>query len=72
MSAASGLIIAVGAVSSLASGHSGHAGGPQGLVGWLVVAVAVVVDLFVVGLCAKYFLSPGESSPDHIKRRILQ
>lgn len=72
MSTASGLIAAVSAASELAARHTGHAGGPQGLLGWLVVAGAVAVDLLVVGLCARYFLRPGETSPEHIKRRILK
>lgn len=72
MSAASGLLAAVSAASDLAVRHTSHSSGPQGLLGWVVVAVAVAVDLFVVGLCARYFFSPGETSPEHIKRRILK
>jgi len=41
---------------------------------WEIVAVVVVtlVVTWVLYLAVRYTLAPGESSPDHIKRRILE
>jgi hypothetical protein len=45
---------------------------PHGLLESVVAAVAVAIVLLVFVLCARYFLKPGETSPGHIKRRILE
>lgn len=52
--------------------HGGHGSLQPGMFDWLVVGAAVGVVLLVFGLCARYFLVPGETSPSHIKRRILE
>ncbi|HEY7027092.1 MAG TPA: hypothetical protein VH438_05775 [Gemmatimonadales bacterium] len=65
-------LLAVRAASNVAGAHGGHGTAPQSWFGWFVVAAAVTVVLLVLGLCARYFIEPGETSPGHIKRRILQ
>ena len=50
----------------------GHASAPHGLLESAVAAIAVAIVILVFVLCARYFLQPGETSPGHIKRRILQ
>lgn len=57
--------------ASASAAHGAHAA-PPGPLGLVVVAVAVGVVALVFVLCAKYFLRPGETSPAHIKRRILE
>jgi len=66
-----GVIVTV-QVGAAATRHGAHGRGPQDPLGWLVVLAATGVVVLVFGLCARYFLKPGETSPDHIKRRILE
>ena len=42
------------------------------LLEWFFTAVAVAIVFLVFVLCVRYFLEPGETSPGHIKRRILE
>ncbi len=46
--------------------------GPLSAFDYLVVVVAVVIVAVVFVLLIKLLIWPGESSPDHIKRRILR
>lgn len=66
------VVIVMVQVGAAATRHEAHGRGPQDPLGWLVVLVATGAVVLVFGLCAKYFLRPGETSPDHIKRRILE
>ncbi|HEU4647953.1 MAG TPA: hypothetical protein VFS33_02755 [Gemmatimonadales bacterium] len=52
-----------------AGGHHGAAQGPFDLV---LVAVMISVVWLVVIRSVVYFLRPGETSADHIKRRVLE
>jgi hypothetical protein len=45
--------------------------GPSGIWDYFVVAVAVIAVAVALFLAAKYLIAPGEESPDHIKRKIL-
>ncbi len=72
MIAPSGLLVLLQAGADVVGPHTSHGSVPRTLLGSLVMAVAVAVVLFVFALCVKYFLRPGETSPAHIKRRILE
>lgn len=72
MSAVPGLVALVQASGNATGSHAGHGRVPPSLLGSFVVAAAVAVVLLVVVLCVKYFVAPGETSQDHIKRRILK
>jgi hypothetical protein len=45
--------------------------GPTGFFDYIVAAVAVGVLLMILYLCIRYFLRPGETNDDHIKKKIL-
>ncbi len=49
-----------------------HGGGPQGNFDYAIVATALVIVLFALAWTVKCLVRPGEQSPDHIKRTILQ
>jgi hypothetical protein len=44
---------------------------PAGLFEYIIAALAVGVLLLTLYLCIRYFLRPGETEDDHIKRKIL-
>jgi hypothetical protein len=45
--------------------------GPAGLFDYIMAALAVAVLLLTLYLSVKYFLKPGETGDDHIKKKIL-
>lgn len=47
-------------------------GGPQSILDLILVGLSVLVVLFALYSAIRYTLWPGEESPDHIKRRILE
>ncbi|MBX7123814.1 MAG: hypothetical protein K1X42_16930 [Opitutaceae bacterium] len=49
-----------------------HGAGPQGNLDYVIVATALVIVLFALAWAVKCLVRPGERSPDHIKRTILQ
>lgn len=49
-----------------------HGTGPQGNLDYFIVATALVIVLFALAWAVKCLARPGELSPDHIKRTILQ
>ena len=49
-----------------------HSGGPNSILDLVLVASAIAVVLVAFWLALRHTLYPGETSPDHIKRRILQ
>lgn len=55
--------------STSPEGRNAVASGPMD---WILLALSVVIVLVVIVLCAKYFLRPGETAEDHIKRRVLR
>lgn len=48
-----------------------HAAAPGGIGDYVIVAIAILVLIAVVVLCIKFFLKPGETGKDHIKRVVL-
>jgi len=48
-----------------------HDGAPGSIVEFILVAIALAVVLLSFYLAIRYTLRPGENSPDHIKRRVL-
>lgn len=54
------------------AGHAAHAGAVPGWAEVIVLGLAIGIVALAFGLCIRYLLSPGEASPSHIKRRILQ
>jgi hypothetical protein len=54
------------------AGHPAHSGASPGWVGAIVVGLAMAIVALAFALCVRYFLYPGEASPSHIKRRILE
>lgn len=69
--AAAGVALAQ-AGSGFAASPEGRSAGPAGPLDWVLLALAVVAVAIVFALCARFFLSPGEHSEDHIKRRVLR
>lgn len=55
-----------------AEAHAIHSGAPGGWLGAMVLLLATLVVAVAFVLCARYLLDPGETSPSHIKRRILE
>ena len=49
-----------------------HGAGPQAESDFIIIAIAVVIVLFTLIFSLKYLLKPGETSPDHIKRIVLE
>ena len=49
-----------------------HDGAPGSIVDLILVTIALVVVLISFYLAIRYTLRPGEKSPDHIKRRVLE
>lgn len=39
---------------------------------WILLALSVAIVIVVIVLAVRYFLRPGETSPDHIKRQVLR
>jgi len=60
------------AVQEFSASPEGRTPSPAGPLDWVLVALAVGVVAVVVLLCVKHFLRPGETSEDHIKRRVLR
>ncbi len=53
-------------------GHAGHgAGARPTLFEYVLVGIAIVAAAWTIYLAVRYTVRPGESNPDHIKRRIL-
>jgi len=50
----------------------GRAATSSGLLDWILLALAALGVAASIVLCVKYFLRPGESSKNHIKRRVLR
>lgn len=48
-----------------------HGAGPSGKWDYLIVAIVVVIVLFTLFFSIKWLIRPGEKSPQHIKRLIL-
>mgnify|MGYP001551285746 CR=1 FL=1 len=48
-----------------------HGAGPSGKWDYFIVWVAVVIVLFTLFYSVKWLIRPGEKSPEHIKRMIL-
>lgn len=51
--------------------QQGHHAVPAGPQDWLLLAFAAVLVLLLTLLSLRLLLRPGESDPDHVKRRIL-
>ena len=49
-----------------------HGAGPQGQSDFIIIAVAIVIVLFTLVFSLKYLLKPGEDSPGHVKRTVLE
>lgn len=49
-----------------------HGAGPQGQSDFIIIAVATVIVLFTLVFSIKYLLKPGEESPGHVKRTVLE
>jgi hypothetical protein len=47
--------------------HASHAS----VLEWVLVLAAAVVLVWALGLALRHTVRPGETDPDHIKRRIL-
>ena len=50
--------------------HAAHASHASALE-WLLVCAAAIVLVWALGLALRYTVSPRETDPGHIKRRIL-
>lgn len=48
-----------------------HGAGPSGKWDFLIVSIVVVIVLFTLFFSVKWLIRPGEKSPQHIKRLIL-
>ena len=48
-----------------------HGAGPSGKWDYLIVSIAIVIVLFTLFYSVKWLIRPGEKSPEHIKRMIL-
>jgi hypothetical protein len=48
-----------------------HGAGPSGNWDYLIVAIVIVIVLFTLFFSIKWLIHPGEKSPQHIKRLIL-
>lgn len=48
-----------------------HGAGPDGNVDLLIIAVSSLIVLLTFYYSLKWIIKPGEKSPDHIKRAIL-
>jgi hypothetical protein len=52
-------------------GHGQHAGGTHSIVEWMLVGLAACVVAYAFYKAVSHTVHPGETSADHIKRRIL-
>ena len=58
---------------ALLQAHAGHgAAGRPDLFEYVLVGIAIVAAAWTIYLAVRYTVRPGENSPDHIKRRILE
>lgn len=58
--------------SEFSSSPEGRRPVASGPLDWFFLALSVVAVVVVILLCVRYFVRPGESSEDHIKRRVLR
>ena len=49
-----------------------HGAGPQAESDFIIIAIAIVIVLFTLVFSLKYLLKPGENSPGHVKRIVLE
>ena len=49
-----------------------HGAGPQGQSDFIIIVIAIVIVLFTLIFSVKYLLKPGEDSPGHVKRIVLE
>jgi uncharacterized protein HemY len=49
-----------------------HGAGPQGQTDFIIIAIAIAVVLVTLIFSIKYLLKPGEDSPGHVKRIVLE
>lgn len=55
-----------------AASPEGREAAASGPLDWILLGLATIAVIVVVYLCARYFLRPDETSPDHIKRQVLR
>lgn len=55
-----------------AASPEGREAAASGPLDWILLGLATVAVAVAVYLCVRYFLRPGETSADHIKRRVLR
>jgi hypothetical protein len=53
------------------AGVAGHTAGALSLLDWGLVGLAAVVVVWAFSAAVRYTLWPGETDPDHVKRRVL-
>ena len=51
--------------------HGQHGGGTHSIVEWMLVGLAACAVAYAFYKAVRHTLYPGETSADHIKRRIL-
>jgi len=70
------MMTALAAILAFVQAHTGHgapeASGRPELYEYALVGIAIVAAAWTIYLAVRYTLRPGENSPDHIKRRILE
>lgn len=72
MSAFPALVAAVLQAAGFAASPEGRQMAAAGVLDWLLVGLAALAVATVIVLCVRYFLRPGERSPEHLKRRVLR
>lgn len=72
--ARAGIVTAVLAQSSpdFSSSPEGRTPVAPGPADWFLLGLSVLAVIVVIALCVRFFVRPGESSEEHIKRRILR
>jgi len=64
---------ALAAMLAFLQAHMGHGSSARPeLFEYVLVGIAIVAAAWTIYLAVRYTVRPGESSPDHIKRRILE
>jgi len=67
------MMTALATMLAFLQAHSGHGGAARpDLFEYVLVGIAIVAAAWTIYLAVRYTLRPGESNPDHIKRRILE
>lgn len=65
--------MALAAMLAFLQAHTGHGSGARPeLFEYVLVGIAIVAAVWTIYLAVRYTVRPGESNPDHIKRRILE